>query len=97
MDHGTWMCLVNDKQDFNTVKEFITLNVGVKPKTGVTVKSLTVHNEAVVEAMEGDNIDVLCYARQGYPGAEIDWLVPETENGSYLTVSKVLIFLTTTY
>ena len=96
MDHGTWMCLVNDNQDFNTVKEFITLNVGVKPKTGVTVKSLTVHNEAVVEAMEGDNIDVLCYARQGYPGPEIDWLVPEIENINNLTVSQVLIFLLTT-
>merc|ERR1719431_704294 len=35
-DHGRWMCLVNDNKEFNTIKEFVTLLVGVTANTGVT-------------------------------------------------------------
>ena len=38
LDHGTWMCLVNDNKDFNTIKEFISVKVGVIAETGVTIE-----------------------------------------------------------
>ena len=83
------MCLVNDNKEFNTIKEFISVSVGVVAETGVTVEGVEVHDGDVIEAVEGDSLDILCYARNGYPGAEIEWSVPEDDNITSLSVSQV--------
>ena len=36
-DHGNWMCLVNDNLQFNAIKKFVTILVGVEAVTGLTV------------------------------------------------------------
>ena len=38
-DHGQWMCLVNDNREFNSLKQFLNLNVGVTPDTGISVEA----------------------------------------------------------
>jgi len=94
-DHGNWMCLVNDNKEFNTIKEFISVSVGVIAETGVTVEGVEVHDGDVIEAVEGDSLDIQCYARNGYPGAEIEWSVPEDDNITSLSVSQAIHLSTT--
>ena len=85
---------MNDNKDFNTVKEFTSVNVGVISEKGVTVDGVEVHDGDVVEAMEGDSLAVLCYAKHGYPGAEIEWTVPEDDNITYdLAVHQVFNYI----
>ena len=36
-DHGNWMCLVNDNLQFNAIKKFVTILVGVEAVTGLTL------------------------------------------------------------
>ena len=67
LDHGTWMCLVNDNKEFNTIKEFISVKVKVIAETGVTIEGGEEYDAGVLQLVEGDSIDVLCYARHGYP------------------------------
>ena len=87
------MCLVNDNKEFNTIKEFISVNVGVIADTGVTVEGDEAHDGGVLEAVDGDRIDVMCYARHGYPAAEIEWFGPENKNGSsQLVLAQVFTY-----
>ena len=75
-DHGQWMCLVNDNREFNSLKQFLNLNVGVTPDTGISVEAGEVFDadaETKVEVVEGDSIALSCYARRGYPPARIFW------------------------
>ena len=91
LDHGTWMCLVNDNEEFNTIKEFISVKVGVIAETGMTIEGGE-YDAGVLQLVEGDSIDVLCYARHGYPAAYLEWSGPE--NGTEdLVISQVRIQL----
>ena len=70
------MCLVNDNMEFNSIKQFLTLNVGVLPTTGISIKAGDVFDaetETKVEVVEGDNIALACYARRGFPPARVIW------------------------
>ena len=54
VDHGQWMCLINDNLEFNSVKQFLNLNVGVLPETGVSIEageSFDADTETVVEVV----------------------------------------------
>ena len=84
------MCLVNDNKEFNTIKEFISVKVGVIAETGVTIEGGEAYEDGVLQLVEGDSIDVSCYAKHGYPSAEVDWSAPERENGTDgLIISQV--------
>ena len=84
------MCLVNDNKEFNTIKEFISVKVGVIAETGVTIEGGEEYDAGVLQLVEGDSIDVLCYARHGYPAAYLAWSGPENKNGSDdLIISQV--------
>ena len=55
-DHGQWMCLINDNMEFNSIKQFLTLNVGVIPVTGISIEAGDVFDadtETKVEVVEG--------------------------------------------
>ena len=92
LDHGTWMCLVNDNKEFNTIKEFISVKVGDIAETGVTIEGVEEYDNGVLQLVEGDSIDVLCYARYGYPSAYLTWTGPENKNSTEdLVISQVRI------
>ena len=79
-DHGQWMCLINDNKNFDSVKQFVSVDVGVIPDTGVSIEAGSLYDadtETRVEVVEGDNIALSCYARQGFPPSlvfVIDWM-----------------------
>ena len=86
------MCLVNDNKEFNTIKEFISVKVGVISETGVTIEGGEAYDAGVLQLVEGDSLDVLCYARYGYPAASLEWSGPDNENGTEdLVISQVKI------
>ena len=70
------MCLINDNQEFNSIKQFLSLSVGVVPQSGLTVEAGDLSEasmEAVVEVVEGESIALTCYAHSGYPPPEVSW------------------------
>ena len=81
---------MNDNKEFDTIKEYISLNVGVIAETGMTIAGNEVGDWGSIEVVEGDSLDVQCYARHGYPEAQLDWTVLEKEN---VSVSQVLLHL----
>ena len=86
------MYLGNDNKEFNTIKEFISVKVGDIAETGVTIEGVEEYDTGVLQLVEGDSIDVLCYARHGYPAAYLAWSGPEDKNGSEdLLISQVRI------
>ena len=76
------MCLVNDNTEFNTIKEFISVKVGVVAKTGINVEGGEEFDEGVLHLVEGDKIDMSCYAKDGYPAADVQWAAVERDNGT---------------
>ena len=77
---------MNDNQEFNSIKQYLTISVGVVPESGVIVEANDLHDgltETVVEVVEGETIRLTCYASGGYPGADIVWeykIYNETES-----------------
>ncbi len=75
-DHGLWMCLINDNKNFDSVKQFVSVEVGVIPDTGVSIEAGNLWDadtETRVEVVEGDNIALSCYARHGFPPSLVSW------------------------
>ena len=67
---------MNDNQEFNSIKQYLTLAVGVVPQSGVTVEAGDLYDpatESVVEVVEGEVLALTCYASDGYPPAEVSW------------------------
>ena len=67
---------MNDNQEFNSIKQYLTISVGVVPESGVIVEANELYDglsETVVEVVEGETIRLTCYASGGYPGADIRW------------------------
>ena len=59
------MCLINDNK--NSLKQFVSLDVGVIPDTGVSIEAGSLYDadtETRVEVVEWDNIALSCYAMQ---------------------------------
>ena len=73
------MCLVNDNEEFNAVKNFVTVHIGVEARMGVIVHSRLVA-EKVLTVVEGEFVDIKCYAEEGYPPASFLWLAPIRKN-----------------
>jgi len=70
-DHGNWMCLLNDITEFDTVKERVKVEVGVEA-VGVwgAVDGL---EGGVLSLVEGEEREVVCEGRQGYPAPSFLW------------------------
>jgi len=70
-DHGNWMCLLNDITEFDTVKERVKVEVGVEA-VGVwgAVEGL---EGGVLSLVEGEEREVVCEGRQGYPAPSFLW------------------------
>ena len=88
------MCLVNDNQEFNTIKHFFSIQVGVTAITSITVNGVKMSDGDTLELVEDDTVDIACNAEHGYPAASISWTGPEVERDSpgSLEVSKVIMY-----
>ena len=92
-DHGLWMCLINDNKNFDSVKQFVSLDVGVIPDTGVSIEAGSLYDadtETRVEVVEGDNIALSCYARQGFPPSLVSW---EHDITNYTSLRHVMMMI----
>lgn len=70
------MCLINDNQEFNSIKQYLNISVGVVPMSGVIVEANDLYDglsETVVEVVEGETIRLSCYTSGGFPPADIRW------------------------
>ena len=75
------MCLVNDNVEFNAVKNFITLHTGVEAAMGVNVHGGDlISREGILRLVEGQAVDIMCYANNGYPLPNFLWLAPIRKN-----------------
>ena len=75
------MCLVNDNEEFNAVKNFVTLHIGVEAKMGINVHGGDLMSrEGILRLVEGELVDIKCYANNGYPAANFVWLAPVRKN-----------------
>ena len=95
-DHGQWMCLINDNKNFDSVKQFVSLDVGVIPDTGVSIEAGSLYDadtESRVEVVEGDNIALSCYAlprqlgarhHQRHQSQALKLKIKKCSNGIYL-------------
>ena len=79
-DHGEWLCLVNDADDFNTTKQYVHLTV-----TKEASLEWGEDHVDVVEVYEGEEVALSCLAMQGYPPPLFSW---EGPNGSSLQVTE---------
>jgi len=90
------MCLVNDNTEFNTIKEFISVKVGVAAETGLTIEGGEAFNDGVLHLVEGDKIDMSCYAKNGYPAADVEWAAVQNDKSTEsLVISKAREISTT--
>ena len=85
------MCLINDNQEFNSIKQYLTISVGVVPKSGVMVEANDLYEtESVVEVVEGETIRLFCYANGGYPPADISWEYKIYNESHSVSVERVV-------
>ena len=95
-DHGQWMCLINDNKNFDSVKQFVSLDVGVIPDTGISIEAGSLYEaitETRVEVVEGDNIALSCYARQGFPPSLVSWEHDITNDTSLRHVMMMVMMM----
>ena len=73
--------MVNDNEEFNAVKNFLTLHIGVESRMGLIVQGgQLMAREGVLRLVEGESVDIKCYANHGYPPATFLWLAPIRNN-----------------
>ena len=87
------MCLINDNYNFDSLKQFVSLDVGVIPDTGVSIEAGSLYDadtETRVEVVEGDNIALSCYARQGFPPSLVSW---EHDITNYTSLRHVMMMI----
>merc|ERR1719334_1511912 len=71
-DHGTWMCLLNDIKEFDTVKASLYVEVGVAASIEWgDIQGMEEEGRLVL--VEGDTRDIQCVARAGYPTPTFTW------------------------
>ena len=74
---------MNDNEEFNAVKNFLTLHIGVESSMGISVQGgHLMAREGVLRLVEGESVDIKCYANHGYPPANFLWLAPIRNNRS---------------
>ena len=72
-DHGTWMCLVNDAENFEADKVKMEVEVAVP----AVVEEINGGGEGgIVEVIDGQEVGVECVARRGYPPPIFTWTLP---------------------
>ena len=67
--HGGWMCLLNEIEQFDSVKTIVRVEVGVPAKVGW----ITHTQEGLLHLVEGEEKEIVCGATDGYPQMDFKW------------------------
>ena len=84
-DHGTFMCLLNQADVFHTDRKYV--NVAVATPASLELRRLgegeeeeeETELEEVVEAVEGEVVELQCLATGAFPRVEFLWSLPGVE------------------
>ena len=71
------MCLLNEIEQFDSVKTIVRVEVGVPAKVGW----ITHTQEGLLHLVEGEEKEIVCGATDGYPQMDFKW-------SSYRTVKR---------
>ena len=82
-DHGSWTCAISDDRSLDTVKKYTHLDIMVEGQISLSPSS------TILELGEGDIADLVCSVKEGYPRADISWLVDRELWGVLDTGSQV--------
>ena len=88
-DHGPFMCLLNQADEFHTDKNFIQIEVATPAQMILQTKQSGDVN--VLELVEGQIVELKCEGRSAYPAPQFQWEVPGTER--VLTLEVMIIFI----
>ena len=79
--HGGWMCLLNEIEQFDSVKTIVRVEVGVPAKVGW----ITHTQEGLLHLVEGEEKEIVCGAVDGYPHADFAWTSYRSEDRTLQT------------
>jgi len=79
--HGGWMCLLNEIEQFDSVKTIVRVEVGVPAKVGW----ITHTQEGLLHLVEGEEKEIVCGATDGYPHADFAWTSYRSEDRTLQT------------
>ena len=91
-DHGSWTCAISDDTSLETMKEYTHLDIMVEGPISLSPSS------TILELGEGDMADLVCSVQEGYPRADISWMVDRElwgvlDTGSQVVVENVMFLL----
>merc|ERR1719187_1511848 len=58
------------------MKKFVTILVGVEAVTGLSVEGRDISNDRLLSVIEGEPLDLRCYADNGFPLPSFFWIPP---------------------
>ena len=82
-DHGSWTCAISDDTSLETIKDYTHLDIMVEGQISLSPSS------TILELGEGDMADLVCSVKEGYPRADISWVVDRELWGVLDTGSQV--------
>ena len=71
-DRGTWMCLLQDGDNFQPAQKLLEVEVATEGQIELTLKGMQV-SEGVVRLTEGDQVDMECKVENAFPAPEFSW------------------------
>ena len=84
-DHGSWTCAISDDRSLDTMKNYTHLDIMVEGLISLSPSS------TILELGEGDMADLVCSVKEGYPRADISWVVDRELWGVLDTGSQVRV------
>ena len=82
-DHGSWTCAISDDKSLETMKVYKHLNIMVEGQISLSPST------TFLELGEGDMADLVCMVKEGYPKADISWVIDREIQGVLHTGSQV--------
>ena len=71
-DRGTWMCLLQDGENFQPAQKLLEVEVATRGQIGLMVRDKLV-SEGVVRLTEGDEVDMECKVENAFPAPDFSW------------------------
>ena len=84
-DWGSWLCLMQEGEEFTTDRRELEVEVGRRAEIGLGYnregntsdsEGNTSDSEGVLRVTEGETAEISCMARQGYPRPQFSWSGP---------------------
>lgn len=73
-DHGNFLCLLNQAETFRTARSSVDLEVATE--AGLSLRRRGSGESGVLEAVDGELVEVECRAVRAHPAPTLQWVVP---------------------